>query len=281
MLKINNLHKEYDGFTLDCSLSVPAGRITGLIGQNGAGKSTVFKSVLNLIFPNSGNIEIFGTESLDENKQQRIGTVLAESGFSGYLTISDIRIILKQFYPAFDEKGFTEGCKKFGLPMTKKVNELSTGMKAKLKMLAALTHEADLLLLDEPTAGLDVLAREEVLDMLREYMEEKEDRAILISSHISTDLETLCDDIYMIHEGGIVLHEDTDRLLDSYAILKVSEQEYEKLDKKYLIRRKKEAYGYSCLSDQREFYQENYPDIVINKSGIDDLIMLVIKGEKI
>lgn len=281
MLKINNLHKGYEGFTLDCSLAVPAGRITGLIGQNGAGKSTVFKSVLNLIFPDSGNIEIFGTEGLDESKQQRIGTVLAESGFSGYLTISDIRTILKQFYPAFDEKAFTEGCRKFNLPMTKKVNELSTGMKAKLKMLAALTHKADLLLLDEPTAGLDVLAREEVLDMLREYMEEKEDRAILISSHISTDLETICDDIYMIHEGSIILHEDTDRLLDSYAILKVSEQEYEKLDKKYLIRRKKEAYGYSCLSDQREFYQENYPDIVINKSGIDDLIMLVIKGEKI
>ena len=281
MLKINNLQKHYEGFALDCSLSVPAGRITGLIGQNGAGKSTVFKSVLNIIFPDSGSIEVFGTEGLDESKQQRIGTVLADSGFSGYLTIRDIRTILKQFYPAFDEKGFTEGCAKFQLPQEKKVNELSTGMKAKLKMLAALTHKADLLLLDEPTAGLDVIAREEVLDMLREYMEEKEDRAILISSHISSDLETICDDFYMIHEGKIFLHEDTDRLLGSYAILKVSEQEYEKLDKKYLISRKKEAYGYSCLSDQREFYQENYPDIVINKSGIDDLIMLVIKGEKL
>ncbi|MDE7038222.1 MAG: ABC transporter ATP-binding protein, partial [Lachnospiraceae bacterium] len=154
----------------------------------------------------------------------------------------------------------------------------STGMKRKLQVLAARTHKARLLILDEPTAGLDVIARDELLDMLRAYMEQ-EDRAILVSSHISSDLEGLCDDIYMINDGKIILYEETDVLLDNYGILKLTDEQYEKLDKKHILRHKKEEFGYSCLTDERQFYQENYPDDAVEKGTIDELILMMIRGK--
>lgn len=129
--------------------------------------------------------------------------------------------------------------------------------------------------MDEPTVGLDVIARDEVLNMLREYMEENESSSILISSHISSDLESLCDDFYMIHAGKIILHEDTDVLLSDYAVLKVAEEEYEKLDQQYLIKIRKEVYGYRCLTNQKQFYMENYPDVVIENGKIDDLVVMM------
>ena len=132
--------------------------------------------------------------------------------------------------------------------------------------------------IDEPTVGLDVMARNEMLDMLRDYMEEDEERSILVSSHISTDLETLCDNIYMINEGNIILHEETDRLLSNYAILKVDEEQSKTLDPQYIIKMKKESYGYACLTDQKQFYLENYPKIVVEKGTIDQIITLMIQG---
>lgn len=275
MLKVENLKKQYGSFTLDCSLEVMPGCITGLVGRNGAGKSTTFKAILGLISTDSGSISIFGKDIKDftETDKQKIGVVLSNSGFSGYLTIKDILPILAGLYPLFDQAAFLEYCNRFQLPLDKKIQKFSTGMKAKLKLIAAITHDASLLLLDEPTAGLDVVARDELLTLLRDFMEEKEDRAVLISSHISTDLESLCDDLYLIENGKILLHEDTDRLLSQYAILKVDSRQFQKLDPRYLLKWKQEAYGYRCLTDQKQFYLENYPDIVVEKSGIDDLIL--------
>ena len=152
-------------------------------------------------------------------------------------------------------------------------------MKAKLKVLVAISHHAKLLILDEPTAGLDVIARDELLELLREFMEKDEDRAILISSHISSDLETLCDDLYMIHDGKIILHEDTDVLLGDYALLKLDDTQYHTLDNQYLLRSKKEPFGYSCLTDQKQYYIENYPNITIEKGTIDAVITMMIRGE--
>lgn len=133
--------------------------------------------------------------------------------------------------------------------------------------------------MDEPTAGLDVVARDELLNLLREYME-KGDRSILISSHISADLEGFCDDIFMIDDGKIVMHEETDVLLSDYALLKVTNQQYQMLDKKYILRYRKENYGYSCLTNQKQFYLENYPDITVEKGNIDEVIMMMIRGEE-
>lgn len=283
MLQIENVRKNYDNFPLNCSLEVKKGQITGLIGQNGAGKSTTFKAILGLISIDDGTIRLLGKDIKDFTAADRedLGVVLSDSGFSGYLTINDILPVLKNLYKDFNVSFFMKQVQKFQLPLTKKIKEFSTGMKAKLKVLVAISHNAKVLILDEPTSGLDVIARDDILEMLREFMEKDEERAILISSHISSDLETLCDDLYMIHEGSVILHEDTDVLLSDYALLKVNDEQFYKLDKQYLLRIKKETYGYSCLTNQKQYYMENYPDIAVDKGTIDEAIMMMIRGEKL
>ena len=280
MLRLENVRKQYRDFSLDCSLEVNDGCVTGLIGPNGAGKSTTFKAILNLIHTDGGQIDILGkrAEELSASDRQKIGVVLADSGFSQYLTIQDLIPMLDAMYQEFDKADFISKCEKFQLPLKKKIKEFSTGMRRKLQVLAAISHGAEILIMDEPTAGLDVIARDELLNLLREYMED-EGHSILISSHISSDLEGFCDDIYMIDHGKIVLHEDTDVLLSNYGILKMTDKQFENLDKQYILRRKKESFGYSCLTDEKQFYQENYPEIAIEKGNIDELIMMMIRGE--
>ena len=283
MLKIKDLKKSYDLFQLDVSFEIPRGCITGLIGANGAGKSTIFKGILDLISVDGGTIEIFGKDykTLSNKDKENLGVVLAESGFSSYLTVQDVTKILDSMYSQFDKTMFLDYCKRYHLPLKKQIKEFSTGMKAKLKILTAISHKAEFLLLDEPTTGLDVLAREDLLSMLREYMEENENRTILISSHISTDLEGLCDDLYMIDSGKVVLHEEIDTLLGQYGLLKISSDQYDTLDKNYLLRKKRESWGYSCLTNQKQFYLENYPSYTMEKGNIDEVITMMIKGETI
>lgn len=283
MLKIKDLKKSYDLFQLDVSFEIPRGCITGLIGANGAGKSTIFKGILDLISIDGGTIEIFGKDykTLSKKEKEKLGVVLAESGFSGFLTVQDVAKILENMYSQFDKAMFFDYCKRYQLPLKKQIKEFSTGMKAKLKILTAISHKAEFLLLDEPTTGLDVLAREDLLSMLREYMEENENRTILISSHISTDLEGLCDDLYMIDNGKVVLHEEIDTLLGQYGLLKVSSEQYATLDKNYLLRKKRESWGYACLTNQKQFYLENYPSYTMEKGSIDEVITMMIKGETV
>ena len=283
MLKIEHVRKNYDTFSLDCSLEVPQGCVTGLIGQNGAGKTTTFKALLGLISIDGGSIQIFdkNLQEFQVQDKQKLGVVLSDSGFSGYLTVDDIIPVLAHLYDSFDQSFFLQHLQKFGLPRGKKTREFSTGLKAKMKVLAAISHNPRLLILDEPTAGLDVVARDELLDMLRTFMEQDEQRSILISSHISSDLETMCDDLYMIHDGRIILHEDTDVLLSDYALLKVNEEQYRRLDTQYLLCSRKESYGYSCLTNQKQFYLENYPEIAVEKGSIDNVVTMMIRGEKL
>ena len=279
MLKLIDLQKNYPDFRLNCSLQVPPGSITGFIGPNGAGKSTTFKAVLGLIHPDGGQVELFGrpVETASPADKRRLGVALAESGFSGELTVRDVGRILQAFYPDFDPAFFSEKTAVLSLPTDKKIKEFSTGMKAKLKVLAAISHRAELLILDEPTAGLDVLARDQILELLREYVEADEHRSILISSHISGDLEQLCDDFYMIDGGKIVCHEETDRLLSNYAILKVADDA--QIDPQYILRRRRESFGWCLLTDQKQFYAENYPGLVIERITMDEFIMMMLKGE--
>ena len=283
LLKAERLKKNYEAFTLDCSLEVPKGRITGIVGRNGAGKTTLFKAALGLIKADGGSVRILGKDPLrlTAEDKAKTGVALSDSGFNGFLKVRDVKRILKGFYAGFDEAYFDEQAEKMQLPVNKNIKEFSTGMKAKLKVLAAVTHGAELLIMDEPTAGLDVVARDELLEMLNGYMEKEENRAVVISSHISGDLEGLCDDIYMIDEGRIVLHEDTDVLLDSYAVLKVDEDQFKGLDKSHILRVKREPFGYSCLTGEKDFYTENCPGIVVEKGGIDSVMTLMIKGEEI
>ena len=281
MIKLTNLQKNYNDFSLNVSLEVPAGTVTGLIGKNGAGKSTTIKAILGLIRPNGGQIEVFGKDpkSFTNKDKEMIGVALSDSGFSMQLNLEDVTRILKRLYHEFDEKFFREQCKNQGLPFNKLLKDFSTGMKAKLRVLVAISHNAKLLVLDEPTSGLDVLARNEILDMLRDYLAKDSERTILISSHISSDLEGLCDDIYMIDNGKILLHEDTDTILGQYGVLKVSAEEYEKLDKQYLLAKKQESFGYSCLTNEKQYYLDNYPNIVLENGNIDQMIMIMLGGK--
>ena len=282
LLQVKDIRKQYKNFELNCSLEVMEGCITALIGQNGAGKSTTFKAILNLIHLDQGEIFMFGKDhrKMSNKEREQIGVVLSDSTFSDAMTPKEVGSVMDTLYEKFEKNNFYRQCEEKQIPLEKPIREFSTGMKAKLKVLSALSHQAKFLILDEPTAGLDVVARSEVLDMLRDYMEQKEDRAILISSHISSDLEGLCDDLYMIHKGQIILHEETDTILSSYGLLKVDEKQYQTLEKRYLIRVKKESFGYSCLTNERQFYIENYPGIVAEKGSIDQVIEMMIQGEK-
>lgn len=280
MIRLEHAKKTYSGFQLDCSMEIREGQITALIGANGAGKSTTFKLILGLIRPESGEVAVFEhpVSELTIEERQQIGVVLSDAGFSEYLTIKDLLPILEALYPAFDKERFCNYCERFSLPMDKKVREFSTGMKAKLKVLTAICNrDARLLILDEPTAGLDVMVREEILDLLREFMIPG-DRSILISSHISSDLEGLCDDIYLIDQGQIHFHEQTDVLMEQYGILKVTPEQYETLDKEWILKEKEESYGYACLTNQKQYYMENWPQIAVEKGSVDQVMMIMAGG---
>ena len=287
MIEISNIKKNYQNFRLECSLNIAPGRITGIIGANGAGKSTLFKAILGLINLDKGQIKIFGKDSrkLDVHDKEKLGVVLAESGFSEYLKVKALVPILKNMYPDFDKDMFLNKCNNFNIPLNKMIKDLSTGTKAKLKVIVAISHNAEILILDEPTAGLDVITRNEVLDIIRTYMEE-EMRTVIISSLLSSDLENLCDDIYMINDGKIILHEDMYKLLDLYGVIKANEEQYENLKsdtnyKNIILCCDKEKYGYKCITNDRKYIVDNYPEIVIEKGNIDELIMVLVKGEKI
>lgn len=281
MIRMEHVKKTYPAFSFEVSMEIPEGRITGLIGKNGAGKSTAIRLMLGLIKKESGTLEMFGkpVENLTAEDRQKTGVSLAEAGFSEQLTVSDVERILKRMYPAFDGIWFGEQCKKMQLPGQKKIKEFSTGMKAKLRVLTALSHKACLLILDEPTAGLDVEARNEILDLLRVYAAEDENRTILITSHISSDLEQLCDDLYLIEDGKMILHEETDRILEHYGIIKASREQYAALDPVCILKTQKEPYGYACFTNDRKYYEENYPGLIVERGGIDELILMMTGGE--
>ncbi len=280
MVKVDDLVKNYGDFHLNVSLEIPDGTVTGIVGKNGAGKSTTIKAILGLIKPDGGAVTIHGKEAseLTGAEKASIGVALSDSGFSSYLCVEDVIRILRKMYSKFDEAFFRNSCTAQGLPLHKQIKDFSTGMRAKLRVLVAISHKADLLIMDEPTAGLDIEARNDILDLLRQYLTDNDKRSILLTSHISSDLESLCDDIYLIHDGKIVLHEDTDTILSDYAILKVNEDDYEKLDKTYLLSTKKDHFGYVCFTNEKQFYAENYPGIVIENGSIDDLILMMTGG---
>ena len=282
MIQINGLKKKYKDFTLDLTLDLPKGRVSGLVGKNGAGKSTTLKAILGLIQTDEGSVKVFGKDAfnLTSEEKQQLGVALSDSSFSGYLTVDAVKNILKNMYHSFDEEKFLDLSEKMKLPLNKQIKEFSTGMKAKLKVIAALCHKAKLLIMDEPTSGLDVEARNEVLDILREYLAQDDEVSLLISSHISSDLEGLCDDIYLIDEGRLLLHEQTDELLDKYGVIKADEETFEKLEKDHILAYKKEKFGYSLFTDEKEYYRENYPDLIIENGNIDDLILIMTGGKK-
>ena len=215
MLKISHLQKHYRGFSLDCSMEVQPGMITGLIGRNGSGKSTTFKALLGLIHPDGGEIEVFGkkAEELKPEDKQKLGVVFAGSGFSMYLTAAGVANIMKSIYPDFDREEFLQQCRRFDLPTDKKIKEFSTGMKAKFKVLAALSHKAELLILDEPTRGIDIGTKTEIQKLVLDLADQGM-AVTFISSEVEEMLRT-CSRMAVLRDGQKVGELEEDELSQS------------------------------------------------------------------
>lgn len=281
-IELQNLTKKYVGFELkDISFNVPEGCIVGLIGENGAGKTTTIKSILN-ITKTDGIIKIFGKDNKEYEKEikKEIGVVLDDSFLSDYLTAKQINSIIKDAYKNWDKNKFYDLLKQFNLPTDKLVKDFSSGMKMKLKIATAISHNPKLLILDEPTSGLDPVVRSEILDIFRKYIEEDETRSILLSTHITTDLEHISDYIVFIEKGKMIFNLPTNELLENYGIIKCSEEDFLKIDKNDYIKYRKQKYQYEILTSNKNNIRKKYNIATIDKPSIEDIMLFYIKWEK-
>lgn len=282
LLSMEHATVKYDRFNLDVTLTVEPGMITGLIGRNGSGKTTTFKTIVDVV-RSGGKIEIFGKDGrrLTEDERSQIGIAYTDIFFNGEYSVPAIKRILSSAYKNFNADEYDRMMKRFGIPQRGKIRNLSTGELAKLRFISAMTHDAKFVILDEPTSGLDVVARDGILDEIRSYMENHEDAAILVSSNITQDLEGLTDDVYMIDNGKIVLHENTDTITDDFGLVKCTDEQFEKLDKEYVRGSKKAPYGWDVLVSQKRYYLENYPALAVEDGKLDHcLIVLAGKEEE-
>lgn len=274
-LKITNLCKEFKDFKLDnLNLTLPSGCIIGLIGENGAGKSTTIKLILDMIKKDSGNIMIFGKnnqEFLKLNKED-IGVVLDEIGISGCLTAKEIGKIMKYSFNKWEDETFNNYLSKLNIPMDKMFKDFSRGMKMKLQIAIALSHQAKLLILDEPTSGLDPVIRDEVINIFNEFTRD-ENHSILISSHIVSDLEKICDYIAFLHKGKLLLFEEKDVLFEKYGIIHVTPYELRQINKKAIIGKKESVYGTELIVER-----DSIPSgFEINPITIEELFVFMAK----
>ncbi len=278
-LVIENLCKSYkkNGFSLkDVSIKVPSGSIVGFVGKNGAGKSTTINTILNLTDKDSGTVKFFGEEMTDKNKNLRddIGVVFDSINFSEVLTVKKLERVLSDIYTNWSGETFYSYLERFKLPSDKKIKTFSRGMMMKLSICVALSHGAKLLVLDEATAGLDPVVREELLDVFLEFVCD-ERNSILISSHISSDLEKVADYITFIDEGKIILTEKKDTLIYNYGIARLKQADFDKLETtQYIAYRKRGLQIEVLVSDKSEFMR-NYPDFVVDNSSIDEILPLI------
>lgn len=281
-IEIKNLTKKYDGFKLDnINLNIPKGLIIGLIGENGAGKTTLIKSILNIITIDKGSIKIFDKDYKKEDYliKEDIGVVLDDMFFPEILNAKDICCIMKDIYKNWDSNLYYNYLSKFDVPTSKKIKDLSKGMRKKLEIVTALSHKPKLLVLDEPTSGLDPVVRDEVLDLFLDFIQE-EDNTILLSTHITSDLEHIADRIVFIDKGKLIMDESRDDILDNYGILKCDIDYFNNIDKKDIISYKKGKYEYQILVANRDKIKNKYKDCILDKITLEELMVLVIKGEK-
>ena len=279
ILEVKNLTKRYKEFTLDSvNLSIPEGCIMGFIGANGAGKSTTIKSILNIVIPDSGEITIFGENNLAKNKalKEKIGVVMDQAVYPEMLTAKQINSIMKRSYKTWNEEKFYGYMKKFCISEQKKVKEYSRGMTMKLSIAVALSHDSKLLILDEATSGLDPIVRDEILDVFLDFIQD-ETHSVLISSHILSDLEKICDYITFIHNGKVVLSEEKDVLLDTYSVVKCDAKELAKIDSSYVKGIRHGQFGKEALV-QREgttMIQEGS----VEPATLEDIMLYMVKGD--
>ena len=277
-ISVKNLTKRYPGFCLDnVSFSLPQGCILGLIGENGAGKSTTIHLLLDLIRRDSGEILLLGQDNRRQFRQvkEQLGVVLDEACFPEGIYARDVNSIMKNSYRQWDEERYYSYIRRFQLPERKAFKEFSRGMKMKLAIAVALSHNAKLLILDEATSGLDPIVRDEILDLFYDFIQE-EDHSILISSHITSDLEKLCDYIAFIHQGRLLLCEEKDRLLERYGILHCSRQELDALGPQTVQGCREGSYGVEALVDRTRLPRS----LEIDRASIEDIIVFMARDSR-
>ncbi len=284
IIEIKNLKKNYNNkFELgNIDIEIPKGVIVGLIGENGAGKTTLIKSMLNIIKIDSGEIKIFGKDYKKEEKtiKEDIGVVLDNMFFPELLNAKDINNTMKDIYKNWDSKLYFSYLKEFNLEECKPLKSMSKGMRKKLEIITAISHKPKLLILDEPTSGLDPVVRSEVLEIFQKFIEDEE-HSIILSTHITSDLEHIADEIIFMDKGKKVLQKSRDEIIDNYGILKCDIDYFSNIDKKDIIAYKKTKYNYEILIKNKEQASRKYNECVIDKITFEDLMLLIIKGEKI
>ena len=282
VIEFRNVVKDYGDFRLDnISLAVPEGSVCGFIGQNGAGKTTAISLLLDLINRDSGEIYLFGepVDGKHSHLREDVGVVFDEMGFHEFLTAKQINVILKNSYKNWDEETFFDNLKKFSLPSNKPCGAFSRGMRMKLQIATALSHSAKLLVMDEPTSGLDPIVRNEIMQIFREF-EMQENHTILLSSHITGDLEKIADEVVFIDGGKIVLKGNKDDILEKHALLKCSNEDAEKISASVVVYAQPGAYGTEMLVNDAEACRRLYPGMVIEPSTLEEIMIYYVNRAK-
>ncbi|MDD2959128.1 MAG: ABC transporter ATP-binding protein [Lachnospiraceae bacterium] len=284
-LKLQDLTKTYDSsdFILDrVSFALPIGSVMGFVGENGAGKTTTIGCIMNTLFRDSGSVQIFEKEMNDSDVELResIGIVYDGDNFPGYLTAEQLCRIMQGTYKNWDTALFKKHLKKFQLNMEQKISKYSKGMTMKLAIATALAHHPKLLILDEATSGLDPVMRDEMLDIFLDFVSEP-NHSILLSSHITSDLEKIADYITFIHDGRIILTEAKDNLIYNYAILRCKEKQFALLDTEDIVAYRKREYQIDVLVSDKKVAEKKYASITIDHTTIDEIMLLLVKGERV
>lgn len=283
-LKLDNVCKTYEmsDFVLEnVSFAVPMGSVMGFVGENGAGKTTTIGCILNTLSRNSGSIQLFGKEMQDKDTELRneIGVVYDGDNFPKYLTARQLSNIMEGIFSKWDDALFQKYLHAFHLNEKQKIGKYSKGMTMKLAIAVALSHHPKLLILDEATSGLDPIMRDEMLDVFLEFVG-SDDHSILLSSHITSDLEKIADYITFIHQGRIILTESKDNLIYKYAILRCKEKQFESIDKNDILAYRRQDYQIDVLVDNKEAAKRKYAGVVIDCATIDEIMLILVKGER-
>ncbi|OON98700.1 MAG: ABC transporter [Epulopiscium sp. Nele67-Bin004] len=277
-LEVKDLRKTYKQSSFELksvNIKLPKGCIMGFVGKNGAGKTTTIKAILDVIQKDSGTIKVFGEDVENIAVKENIAVVFDGISFMSDLTPNKLQNVLSDIYSNWNEATYKKLLEKLDIPPTQKIKTLSRGMMMKLSIVIALSHNAKLLILDEPTAGLDPVVREEVLDLLLEFMQD-EDNSILMSSHISSDLEKIADYIMFIDDGQIIMCEEKDKLIYEFGIARMKQADFEKIDN-YVASRKR-GLQIEVLIDNKKQFCKQYPDIIVDNVTIDEMLPLLTKG---
>ncbi len=278
-IEIKNLSKKFGDFTLDnLNLQLPRGTITGLVGENGAGKSTTIKLIMGALKKDGGSISVLGEDNCSPQftqVKQDIGVVIDEAYFPEVLNAANINEVMKNTYANWSDELYFSYINKFSLPKDKQFKDFSRGMKMKLAIAVALSHGAKLLILDEATSGLDPMVRDEMLDIFNEFTRD-ENNSVLLSSHIISDLEKICDYIAFLHKGKLILCEAKDTLLEKYAIVKVLENEIIDMPIDAIVGKKKTSYGFDVLVKKQKLNSA----FMFEKTTLEDIVLFMVKEGK-